>query len=384
MQDTLWSALDDRQLLGRIYRFPQPKRVIVYRLIAKKTSDVFLNNIAFDKAAMHEAFTGANDSVSKCNPIREKFTETYLNPTENMFTPVIKDDVEEEEEDEEFDDSAQKALDDHREMIEGLEEPSIEPQEQTSAKPAQDMWVPPFTQRPQTSSPFDLASSHDPRSARPTFIQSPGPRPRPARRPSSMSPPPSPPPDFDSSAFHVEHVADMDAEDNYHSEEAEEAREVQKLDSDSLDLSRPTPSDSEIDMDLTSDLPPSPQPSPSQSKFGSPSPSPTTFDESDDDGDRPANLVKTPPKQKGDKRLRGSSDASTQKSPGSKPAPAKVARGGARAGRTGGGMSSVVASASGSGPPPRGMDGLPELPSRSRKQTKSGQETKKYKGKNRA
>ncbi|KAG2359170.1 P-loop containing nucleoside triphosphate hydrolase protein [Suillus spraguei] len=57
--DTLWSEQDDRQLRGRIYRHPQTKEVHVYRAIALKTADVFLNNISFSKGAMHEAFVGA-------------------------------------------------------------------------------------------------------------------------------------------------------------------------------------------------------------------------------------------------------------------------------------------------------------------------------------
>ncbi|KAG1717478.1 P-loop containing nucleoside triphosphate hydrolase protein [Suillus lakei] len=63
--DTLWSEQDDRQLRGRIYRHPQAKEVHVYRAIALKTADVFLNNISFSKGAMHEAFVGADQEFSK-------------------------------------------------------------------------------------------------------------------------------------------------------------------------------------------------------------------------------------------------------------------------------------------------------------------------------
>ncbi|KAJ7934060.1 P-loop containing nucleoside triphosphate hydrolase protein [Mycena leptocephala] len=65
MIDTLWSAQEDRQLIGRIWRQPQPKTVLVYRLIAKNTPDVFLNNISFDKLAMHEAFARATPSMQQ-------------------------------------------------------------------------------------------------------------------------------------------------------------------------------------------------------------------------------------------------------------------------------------------------------------------------------
>ncbi|KAG1793331.1 P-loop containing nucleoside triphosphate hydrolase protein [Suillus plorans] len=63
--DTLWSEQDDRQLRGRIYRHPQAKEVHVYRAIALKTADVFLNNISFSKGAMHEAFIGADKEFRK-------------------------------------------------------------------------------------------------------------------------------------------------------------------------------------------------------------------------------------------------------------------------------------------------------------------------------
>jgi hypothetical protein len=63
LQDTLWSALDDEQLRGRIYRFPQQKQVHFYRLVARGTPDIFLNNIAFDKGMLHQAFVGLDDNA---------------------------------------------------------------------------------------------------------------------------------------------------------------------------------------------------------------------------------------------------------------------------------------------------------------------------------
>jgi len=48
---------------GRIVRFPQPKHVNIYRLIAKNTSDVFLNNISFRKEAIQQAFLGASPAM---------------------------------------------------------------------------------------------------------------------------------------------------------------------------------------------------------------------------------------------------------------------------------------------------------------------------------
>jgi SNF2 family DNA or RNA helicase len=65
MQDSLWSATDEGQLIGRIYRPPQSKTVHIYRIVAADTQDVFLNNISFSKAAILDAFTGATPSLRK-------------------------------------------------------------------------------------------------------------------------------------------------------------------------------------------------------------------------------------------------------------------------------------------------------------------------------
>lgn len=59
----MWSALDDEQLRGRIYMFPQQKIVRFYRLVARGTPDVFLNNLAFDKGMLHNAFIGIDDNT---------------------------------------------------------------------------------------------------------------------------------------------------------------------------------------------------------------------------------------------------------------------------------------------------------------------------------
>lgn len=68
-QDTLWSAQDDSQLCGRVVRYPQPKHVHIYRLIAKNTSDVFLNNNSFGKEAIQQAFLGATPKMRECSCI---------------------------------------------------------------------------------------------------------------------------------------------------------------------------------------------------------------------------------------------------------------------------------------------------------------------------
>ncbi|KAG1837021.1 P-loop containing nucleoside triphosphate hydrolase protein [Suillus tomentosus] len=61
--DSLWSATDEGQLIGRIYRPPQPKMVHIYRIVAADTQDVFLNNMSFSKAVILDAFTRATPSI---------------------------------------------------------------------------------------------------------------------------------------------------------------------------------------------------------------------------------------------------------------------------------------------------------------------------------
>ncbi|KAI0085377.1 P-loop containing nucleoside triphosphate hydrolase protein, partial [Irpex rosettiformis] len=63
--DLLWSKQDELQLIGRVWRRPQPKQVIVYRLIALDSPDQFLNNLSWGKASMHESFLGKKSVLSK-------------------------------------------------------------------------------------------------------------------------------------------------------------------------------------------------------------------------------------------------------------------------------------------------------------------------------
>jgi hypothetical protein len=44
-------------------RYPQKKQVHIYRLIAKDTPDVFLNNNSFGKEAIQQAFLGATPKM---------------------------------------------------------------------------------------------------------------------------------------------------------------------------------------------------------------------------------------------------------------------------------------------------------------------------------
>lgn len=107
VQDTLWSALDDEQLRGRIYRYPQQKTVQFYRLVARGTPDVFLNNIAFDKGMLHQAFVGIDSHSRKFTLITpyhiHKVTPLSLvqlfmgNTDDSDPTIVIESDKEEDE-----------------------------------------------------------------------------------------------------------------------------------------------------------------------------------------------------------------------------------------------------------------------------------------------
>jgi superfamily II DNA or RNA helicase len=61
----MWSAQEYQQLVGRIHRYPQTKRVVVYRLIAKHSPDMFLNRLSQDKAQIFAAFVSAPKRMSK-------------------------------------------------------------------------------------------------------------------------------------------------------------------------------------------------------------------------------------------------------------------------------------------------------------------------------
>ena len=46
----LWSAMDEDQIIGRVWRHPQPKQVIIYRIIANHKHDVSMIAVARRKA----------------------------------------------------------------------------------------------------------------------------------------------------------------------------------------------------------------------------------------------------------------------------------------------------------------------------------------------
>ncbi|KAJ3001286.1 hypothetical protein NUW54_g6525 [Trametes sanguinea] len=53
VMDNLWSAQETEQLMGRVWRHPQEKKVIEYHIVAEGTSDIFIGGISFDKGLAH-------------------------------------------------------------------------------------------------------------------------------------------------------------------------------------------------------------------------------------------------------------------------------------------------------------------------------------------
>lgn len=70
-QDVPWSGLDERQLIGRLYRYPQRKQVIVYHFITWDKADRKLHNLACDKIMIMDSFSMSGPALSKyCQPRR--------------------------------------------------------------------------------------------------------------------------------------------------------------------------------------------------------------------------------------------------------------------------------------------------------------------------
>ncbi|KAH9048618.1 P-loop containing nucleoside triphosphate hydrolase protein [Lactarius deliciosus] len=64
--DVLWSVLSEQQLIGRVWRYPQPKTVHVYRLIGGNSPDIFLNNISFSKGFIQDTFSNIGEALREC------------------------------------------------------------------------------------------------------------------------------------------------------------------------------------------------------------------------------------------------------------------------------------------------------------------------------
>lgn len=75
----MWSVLSDQQLIGRVWRHPQPKKVHVYRLIGDRSPDVLLNNISFDKGFIQAAFANLEDGfMSKFGSFLTRYVDSFL------------------------------------------------------------------------------------------------------------------------------------------------------------------------------------------------------------------------------------------------------------------------------------------------------------------
>jgi hypothetical protein len=55
--------MSDQQLIGRVWRRPQNKRVHIYRLIGGNSPDILLNNLSFSKGLIQETFLNIGDSL---------------------------------------------------------------------------------------------------------------------------------------------------------------------------------------------------------------------------------------------------------------------------------------------------------------------------------
>ena len=57
--------LTEQQLIGRVWRFPQKKQVHIYRLIAERSPDIFLNNILYGKRSIQDMFSNVGNKLSE-------------------------------------------------------------------------------------------------------------------------------------------------------------------------------------------------------------------------------------------------------------------------------------------------------------------------------
>lgn len=62
-QDRLWSWVDMIQLIGRLWRYPQKKEVLVYHFLAKNTTDDIILELSTDKLKMLHSFFSANPVI---------------------------------------------------------------------------------------------------------------------------------------------------------------------------------------------------------------------------------------------------------------------------------------------------------------------------------
>lgn len=61
----MWSHQELLQLIGRIWRHPQKKQVLVYQPCLEHATDMFLSVLSFSKNALLTAFTRSSKETSK-------------------------------------------------------------------------------------------------------------------------------------------------------------------------------------------------------------------------------------------------------------------------------------------------------------------------------
>ncbi|EJF55641.1 hypothetical protein DICSQDRAFT_73286 [Dichomitus squalens LYAD-421 SS1] len=71
--DQLWSHQELMQLVGRVWRPPQPKDVIVYAPVLEHSTDMFLSVLSFTKAELLSAFTSGSKSLRKSQRLVTSF-----------------------------------------------------------------------------------------------------------------------------------------------------------------------------------------------------------------------------------------------------------------------------------------------------------------------
>jgi hypothetical protein len=61
-QDVLWSVLSEQQLIGSVWRYPQPKTVHIYRLIGARSPDILFS---FGKGFTQDMFSNIGSKLSE-------------------------------------------------------------------------------------------------------------------------------------------------------------------------------------------------------------------------------------------------------------------------------------------------------------------------------
>ncbi|GJE99781.1 hypothetical protein PsYK624_160520 [Phanerochaete sordida] len=83
---SMWSGQEDRQFIGRVWRSPQTKPVLVYRPLAMEVNESSLSNIAFSKEEMHDDFISPADD-ERSSLISTAAAEALLKGVEEIGVP---------------------------------------------------------------------------------------------------------------------------------------------------------------------------------------------------------------------------------------------------------------------------------------------------------